>query len=133
LGILACKALYTGSIPVSASLLLSDLGRLSFRAFSYRVPGLASGIAAGAAGQGTVERIAPFLVAAGSLALLAQPWISARFQGRARDSAPVLLAGLLAVTVYSGYFGAGAGVMTLSLLLVTVDPTWHGPTRSRTC
>lgn len=66
-------------------------------------------------------RIVPFLVAAGSLALLAQPWISARFQGRARDSAPVLLAGLLAVTVYNGYFGAGAGVMTLSLLLVTVD------------
>jgi uncharacterized protein len=66
-------------------------------------------------------RIVPFLVAAGSLALLAQPWISARFTGRARDSVPVLLVGLLAVTVYNGYFGAGSGVMTLSLLLVTVD------------
>jgi uncharacterized membrane protein YfcA len=67
------------------------------------------------------SRVVPFLVAAGSLALLAQPWISARFQGRARDSAPVLLAGLLAMSVYNGYFGAGSGVMTLTLLLVTVD------------
>ena len=67
------------------------------------------------------SRIVPFLVTAGSLALLAQPWISARFRSRARGSAPVLLTGLLAVTVYNGYFGAGAGVMTLSLLLVTVD------------
>jgi uncharacterized membrane protein YfcA len=66
-------------------------------------------------------RIVPFLVAAGSLALLAQPWLSARFQGRARGSVPVLLAGLLAVSAYNGYFGAGSGVMTLSLLLVTVD------------
>jgi len=66
-------------------------------------------------------RIVPFLVATGSVALLAQPWISARCQGRVRDSAPVLFAGLLAVSVYNGYFGAGAGVMTLTLLLVTVD------------
>jgi uncharacterized protein len=66
-------------------------------------------------------RIVPFLVVTGSLALLAQPWISARCRGRVRDSAPVLFAGLLAVSVYNGYFGAGSGVLTLTLLLVTVD------------
>jgi len=66
-------------------------------------------------------RIVPFLVAAGSLALLAQPWISARSKGRADGSALVLIPGLLAVSAYNGYFGAGAGVMTLGLLLVTVD------------
>jgi len=66
-------------------------------------------------------RIVPFLVAVGSLALLAQPAISARCGHRARDSTPLLLAGLLAVSAYNGYFGAGAGVMTLGLLLVTVD------------
>jgi uncharacterized protein len=66
-------------------------------------------------------RIVPFLVAAGSLALLAQPWISARFQGRGAGG-PVLLAGLVAVSVYNGYFGAGAGVLTLGLVLITVDP-----------
>jgi uncharacterized protein len=67
-------------------------------------------------------RIVPFLVTAGSLALLAQPWISARFQGRGRGSGLALLVGLLAVSAYNGYFGAGAGVMTLGLLLITVDP-----------
>jgi len=66
-------------------------------------------------------RIVPFLVAVGSLALLAQPWISARCRRHVLGSAPVLLAGLLAVSAYNGYFGAGAGVMTLGLLLVTVD------------
>ncbi|HSZ41509.1 MAG TPA: sulfite exporter TauE/SafE family protein [Trebonia sp.] len=83
----------------------------------------------GAAGAGLLlstpsqafGRIVPFLVAAGSLALLAQPWISARFQGRG-GGGPALVAGLLAVSVYNGYFGAGAGVMTLGLLLITVDP-----------
>lgn len=66
-------------------------------------------------------RAVPFLVATGSLALLAQPWISARVDGRTRYRTPALLAGLLAVSVYNGYFGAGSGVMTLVLLLVTVD------------
>jgi uncharacterized membrane protein YfcA len=66
-------------------------------------------------------QIVPFLVAAGSLALLAQPWLSARGQGRAWSGPPVLAVALLAVSVYNGYFGAGAGVMTLGLMLVTVD------------
>jgi hypothetical protein len=70
---------------------------------------------------GDFARTVPFLVAAGSLALLAQPWISARRRDPADGSGPALLAGLLAVSVYNGYFGAGAGVMTLVLLLVTTD------------
>jgi uncharacterized membrane protein YfcA len=32
-----------------------------------------------------------------------------------------LLAGLLVIGAYSGYFGAGSGVLTLALLLFTVD------------
>jgi uncharacterized protein len=65
--------------------------------------------------------IVPFLVAAGSLALLAQPWVSARRPVPADGSPPALLTGLLAVSAYNGYFGAGAGVMTLGLVLVTTD------------
>ena len=49
------------------------------------------------------------------------PWISARCRVPAGGSAPALLPGLLAVSAYNGYFGAGAGVMTLALLLVTTD------------
>ena len=67
--------------------------------------------------------VVPFLVAAGSLALLFQPQLSAlRDHGHTRDGAGLLYAGgLLAVSVYTGYFGAGTGVMTLALLLLTTD------------
>lgn len=67
------------------------------------------------------ERVVPFLVAAGSLALLGQPWLDARVGGRAHGSTPALAGGLLPVSVYNGYFGAGAGVMALALMLFTAD------------
>ena len=70
---------------------------------------------------GAFGRIVPFLVAAGSLVLLLQPRFSALRGDHAHTSTPVLLAGLLPVSAYSGYFGAGSGVMTLSLMLLTVD------------
>jgi uncharacterized protein len=71
---------------------------------------------------GAFARVVPFLVAAGSVTLLLQPRLSAwRGRDRRRGSTPVLLAGLVAVSAYSGYFGAGSGVMTLSLLLYAVD------------
>ncbi len=71
---------------------------------------------------GIFGRVVPFLVIAGSLALLAQPPLSARHE---RFSGPhtrlVLPIGLLALSVYGGYFGAGSGVMMLALLLFTTD------------
>ena len=69
---------------------------------------------------GVFARIVPFLVGAGSLALLAQPWLTAR---RQRHRLPVgsTLVGVAALSVYSGYFGAGSGIMLLALLLVLVD------------
>jgi uncharacterized membrane protein YfcA len=70
---------------------------------------------------GAFGRIVPFLVAAGSLVLLWQPWFAARRGDHAQTRTPVLAAGLLPVSAYSGYFGAGSGVMTLSLMLLTVD------------
>jgi uncharacterized membrane protein YfcA len=66
-------------------------------------------------------QVVPFLVAAGSLALLFQPRLSALSGHRARCHTGVLAAGVLSVSAYNGYFGAGSGVMTLTLLLVTVD------------
>lgn len=70
---------------------------------------------------GAFGRVVPFLVAAGSLALLLQPRLSALRRRDGHSNRLVLLGGLLSVSVYSGYFGAGSGVMTLSLLLHTVD------------
>ena len=74
---------------------------------------------------GVFGRVVPFLVVAGSLALLFQPWLAARpswQDGDGRGRALLLPAGLLALSVYNGYFGAGSGVLLLALLLLTTDP-----------
>ena len=73
---------------------------------------------------GVFGRVVPFLVAAGSLALLFQPWLAARpaWQDRDNRGKALLPAGLLALSVYNGYFGAGSGVLLLALLLLTTDP-----------
>jgi len=70
---------------------------------------------------GSFSRIVPYLVALGSVALLVQPWVSALRDGHGRGNTATLLAGLLVISAYSGYFGAGSGVLTLALLLFTVD------------
>lgn len=79
--------------------------------------------------SGAFTRIVPFLVAAGALALLATPRLR-RVAGLASDGPretatrrePLWMAlALLLISVYNGYFGAGAGVMTLALLLIACD------------
>ncbi len=86
----------------------------------------ASGGAAGAAllpltPAAAFADVVPFLVLTGSLVLIMQPRLSARREGSARNNSLILVAGLVAVSAYGGYFGAGSGVMTLALLLITVD------------
>jgi uncharacterized membrane protein YfcA len=71
---------------------------------------------------GAFGRIVPYLVAAGSVVLILQPRLSALRGHPGQARTPVLAAGLVPVSVYSGYFGAGSGVMALSLMLLTVDP-----------
>lgn len=92
-------------------------------------PVAAAGAAAGAglllATPSTLfARIVPFLIAGGSLALLFEPQLTAWRQRRPskRGARRLALPGLLfLLAVYNGYFGAGAGVMTLTLMLVLVD------------
>jgi uncharacterized membrane protein YfcA len=67
---------------------------------------------------GTFTIIVPYLVAAGSLALLAQPLLTRATSGR-RGHALVPI-GL--VSVYGGYFGAGSGILLLAVALILVDP-----------
>jgi uncharacterized protein len=90
------------------------------------LPVAAVGAAAGAGlllatPPGMFARVVPFLVAAGSLVLLAQPWLTARKQRRHRGPMRPTLVGVGVLSVYSGYFGAGSGVLLLALLLVLVD------------
>jgi hypothetical protein len=71
---------------------------------------------------GAFERIVPFLVAAGSVTLLVSPRLTARrARRRSHGESPWAAGGVVAVSVYNGYFGAGAGVMLLALCLVYAD------------
>jgi uncharacterized membrane protein YfcA len=95
-------------------------------------PAAAIGAATGSAlllltPSGVFARVVPFLVAAGSLALLFEPRLTAWRQRHGNPNQTLALpAGLLALSLYNGYFGAGAGVMILTLMMVLVDG--HLPT-----
>jgi uncharacterized membrane protein YfcA len=66
--------------------------------------------------------IVPFLVASASLLLLVQPRITTWHQARPRrGTQAIMFAGVVGISVYSGYFGAGAGILLLAVLLVLVD------------
>ena len=72
---------------------------------------------------GVFARVVPFLVLAGAVALLLQPRLTARRErGNAGHRSIVLLVGLVVLSLYNGYFGAGSGVMTLALILSTAEP-----------
>jgi len=90
--------------------------------------GLAGALALQSTPPGVFASIVPLLIAGGSLSLLAQPRIASRRMRRTerrgrqgRFAEPLLAAGLLAIAAYSGYFGAGSGVMALTVILILVD------------
>jgi uncharacterized membrane protein YfcA len=66
--------------------------------------------------------VVPVLVALGSVALLAQPWLTARVGRDAQDRWAAVLVVVFGLSVYGGYFGAGSGVMLLVAALVMVNP-----------
>ncbi len=67
-------------------------------------------------------KVVPFLVAGASLALLLEPRLASwRRQRERQDHKLALPCGLLTLSVYNGYFGAGSGVMILTLLMLLVD------------
>ncbi|MGH7641382.1 MAG: sulfite exporter TauE/SafE family protein [Candidatus Dormibacteria bacterium] len=72
--------------------------------------------------EGIFGRVVPFLIGLAAVALLLQPRL-ARWRGLAGDSGRrrLLASGLFGTSVYNGYFGAGSGVMVLTLMLLTVD------------
>ncbi len=67
-------------------------------------------------------QVVPFLVAFAALALLLQPrvssWLETRSAHRGRFWPQC---GLLAVWVFDGYWGAGAGVMALAVLMLAAE------------
>ncbi len=80
----------------------------------------AAGGAAGAAlllltPASAFEAVVPWLVAGASVVLLLGPRLPAGDPGDREDSRP-LRVGVLAVAVYTGYFGAAGGVLALAVL-----------------
>jgi uncharacterized protein len=83
-----------------------------------------AGVLGGAAGatlllltpSDTFERIAPWLIGVASLAILVRPRVHP--EHRHPKPGPRLIAGVFAIAIYGGYFGAAAGVMVLALMLV---------------
>ena len=65
---------------------------------------------------GVFGRIVPFLVATGALVLLLQPALVARHGGGGLGVGALAVV-VVPVSVYSGYFGAGSGVMFLAAVL----------------
>jgi hypothetical protein len=67
-------------------------------------------------------QLVPFLLASAAILMLVQPRISRwRERRQSQGNRFLLPCGLFLMCVYTGYFGAGSGVMVLVLLLLTVD------------
>ncbi|MEO6822736.1 MAG: sulfite exporter TauE/SafE family protein [Candidatus Nanopelagicales bacterium] len=68
------------------------------------------------------DQIVPFLLAFAAIALLLQPQISTWLARHPTSGGRLLLpGGMVAVSAYDGYWGAGSGVMTLALLMTTIE------------
>jgi uncharacterized membrane protein YfcA len=101
---------------------LEGTGRQVLRWSLFMVTGAAVGAALLlSTPNGLFTWVVPFLVAAASLLLLAQPRISAWRASRSAPEVAMLPVGLFAVGVYNGYFGAASGIMLLALLMITAE------------
>ncbi|TSD97164.1 sulfite exporter TauE/SafE family protein [Gordonia rubripertincta] len=71
------------------------------------------------------EALVPFLVAVAATALLVQP-VLRRWATSHAERPWIFVVGLMLICIYGGYFGAGAGIMILALmLLVSSEPLWR--------
>jgi uncharacterized membrane protein YfcA len=67
--------------------------------------------------EGAFERVVPWLIGVASCALLFRRELTAAAVQHRAEAGPGMLIAVMIVCVYGGYFGAGAGVMLLALLL----------------
>ncbi len=86
------------------------------------VGGAAGAVLLLATSAATFAKVVPFLVAGASFALLLEPRLASWRQKRGSQPHKFALpAGVLTLSLYNGYFGAGSGVMILTMLLLLVD------------
>lgn len=71
------------------------------------------------AGEGAFRVIVPWLVFVAAISVVASPWLISRRSGA--DLPVAHTVAVLLVSVYGGYFGAGAGTMFIALFLLTTS------------
>ena len=90
-----------------------------------------AGLVGGAVGAGllvvlpesTFAAVVPWLVLTGAVVLLLRPWLLRLHRGRWSEHHALVVAVVGLITVYGGYFGAGAGTLvTAALALVLTEP-----------
>lgn len=69
------------------------------------------------------ERVVPWLIGLGSLAILWPRRPTPHPDDPSLPASRFLIVGIFAIGVYGGYFGAGAGVLMIALLLVATPDT----------
>jgi uncharacterized membrane protein YfcA len=108
-----------GSVAGSKPELTGQQDRVLRLAVITALGGLTGAVVLLLAPASTFTAVAPVLIGVASLVLLVQPKITALAPGpesSATGRQPAHVAGLFAVAVYVGYFGAAAGVMLLVVL-----------------
>jgi len=66
------------------------------------------------------DYLVPWLIGVAAIALLLRPWLQRLHADRLHADHPAVTAGVLVGAVYSGYFGAGAGVLVLALIAAVI-------------
>lgn len=110
----------TGSVLGSRPELVGQRARVRQLAVAGIVGGAVGALLLLVTPAGSFERIVPFLIALASIAILARRRLVDELPPHEPHRAgPGVVAGVGLVGIYGGYFGAGAGVMLLALLLIT--------------
>jgi uncharacterized membrane protein YfcA len=115
----------TGAVSASRPELRGQGRSLRRLAVAGALGGAAGGTLLLVTPSGSFELAVPWLVALGSVSMLARRRLVRVPAGGAHYHGPGLVAGTALIGVYGGYFGAGAGVMLLALLLHATD--WDLP------
>jgi uncharacterized membrane protein YfcA len=113
--------LYTvGAMTFSRQELAGQSGRLRRLALVTGIGGASGAVLLLSTPAEVFELLVPVLIGAASLVLLLQPGVTRLTGGVVSERNPAVLAGVFTVGVYSGYFGAAAGVVMLALLTVSI-------------
>ena len=128
----------TANVTNSVALVFSSIGSVSAsrpelrgqarRVGPLAVAGMVGGVVGGAilllAPAGSFERLVPWMIALASVVILVRRrLVEVSLADAGHRTGPAVVGAVGVVGVYGGYFGAGAGVMLLALLLYATGDT----------